>query len=92
MAHQRKCNVAKAPYLIGNEGLRLSLERHVFENMKVFPCVVRRVLNYLNEYIMEQVICKRMALPLDRGKIHPVRRGDFIDHFELLFSILAAHD
>ena len=73
MAHQRKCNVAKAPYLIGNEELRLPLECHVFENMKVFPSVVRRALHYLNGYIMEQVICKRMALTLDSAKYIPLR-------------------
>jgi hypothetical protein len=48
MADQRKCNVAKAPYLIGNEVLQLSLKWHVFENMKVFLSVVRRALQYLN--------------------------------------------
>lgn len=48
MAHQRKCNVAKAPYLIGNEELRLPLECHVFEHMKVFSSVPRLALHYLN--------------------------------------------
>jgi hypothetical protein len=58
MAHQRKCNVAKAPYLIGNEELGLSLKWHVFEHMKIFPPVDRRAPHYSNGYIMEAVICK----------------------------------
>jgi hypothetical protein len=73
MAHQRKCNVAKAPYLIGNEELRLPLECHVFANMKVFSSVPRLALHYLNGYITEQVICKRMALTLDSAKYIPLR-------------------